>query len=64
MQAGGDYDGVIGMEKRAAMDRFLDRKYPFVVALTITLAGIIVESDNVGLATAVTLCAVVGFSRN
>ena len=51
----GDYDSVIGMEKRAAMDRFLDRgNTRLSVALgPVTLAGIIVESDNVGLATAV-----------
>ena len=51
----GDYDSVIGMEKQAAMDRFLGRgNTRLSVALgPVTLAGIIVETDNAGLATAV-----------
>ena len=62
----GDYDSVIGMEKQAAMDRFLGRgNNRLSVALgPVTLTGVIVETDNAGLATLFTLCAVVGFWRN
>ena len=51
----GDYDSVIGMEKQAAIDRFLGRgNNRLSVALgPVTLAGVIVETDDVGLATSV-----------
>ena len=51
----GDYNSVIGMEKQAAMDRFLGRgNTRLSVAMgPITLSGVIVETDGAGLATAV-----------
>ena len=51
----GNYDSVIGMEKQAAIDRFLGGgNNRLSVALgPVTLTGVIVETDNVGLATAV-----------
>ena len=51
----GDYDSIIGMEKKAAMDRFLGRDNARLSVATgpVTLAGVIVETDNAGLATGV-----------
>ena len=51
----GNYDSVIGMEKQAAVDRFLGGgNTRLSVALgPVTLAGVIVETNNAGLATAV-----------
>lgn len=51
----GDYNSVIGMDKQAAMDRFLGHENARLsVAMgPVTLAGLIVETDVTGLATAV-----------
>ena len=51
----GDYDSVIGMEKEAAMDRFLDRGNARLSVATgpITLCGVIVETEDSGLASAI-----------
>ncbi|ADE40533.1 TIGR00282 family metallophosphoesterase [Candidatus Puniceispirillum marinum] len=51
----GDYDSVIGMEKQAATARFIGRSNPRLsVALgTPTLCGLVVESDDSGLAISV-----------
>ena len=51
----GDYDSVIGMEKEAAMDRFLGRgNARLSVAMgPITLCGVIVETLGSGLASAI-----------
>ena len=51
----GDYNSVIGMEKEAAMGRFLGRgNARLSVAMgPITLCGVIVETENSGLASAI-----------
>ena len=51
----GDYDSVIGMDKEAATDRFLGRgNSRLSVALgPVTLSGVIVETAETGLATAI-----------
>ena len=51
----GDYDSVIGMDKDAATDRFLGRgNSRLLVALgPVTLSGVIVETAETGLATAI-----------
>ena len=51
----GDYDSVIGMDKGAATDRFLGRgNSRLSVALgPVTLSGVIVETGETGLATAI-----------
>jgi calcineurin-like phosphoesterase len=51
----GDYDSVIGMDKDAATDRFLGRgNSRLSVALgPVTLSGVIVETAETGLATAI-----------
>ena len=51
----GDYDSVIGMDKDAATDRFLGRgNSRLSVALgSVTLSGVIVETAETGLATAI-----------
>ena len=51
----GDYNSVIGMEKEAAMDRFLGRgNARLSVAMgPITLSGVIVEAEDSGLASAI-----------
>ena len=51
----GDYDSVIGMDKGAATDRFLRRgNSRLSVALgPVTLSGVIVETAETGLATAI-----------
>jgi hypothetical protein len=51
----GDYDSVIGMEKEAAIGRFLGRgNARLSVAMgPITLSGVIAESEDSGLASAI-----------
>ena len=51
----GDYNSVLGMEKEAAMDRFLGRgNARLSVAMgPITLSGVIVEAEDSGLASAI-----------
>ena len=51
----GDYDSVIGMEKEAATDRFIGKKSSRLsVALgDVTICGLVVDTNDAGLATAI-----------